>query len=132
MSREIIPDDLMAVREMETLPVVLGDREIRRVRQDGEWWFAMEDVAAALTEGPDPAGAWQRLKEQVLTACGADLSELCRWLEMERVTSGPGLQVEAATMEGIFRIIQEISSPKAEILKRWLARVAVEPATPRG
>ncbi|MFH7320151.1 BRO family protein [Desulfurivibrio sp. D14AmB] len=107
---------------------------MRPVRHDGEWWFAMEDVAAVLTEGPDPADAWQQLKEQELAACGTDLSELCRWLEMEpvTVTSAHGLKVEAATLEGILRIVQAIFSPKAEIFKRWLARVAAEPVAPRG
>lgn len=121
-------------RALAILPEEFGGGRVRRVRHDGEWWFAMEDVAAALTEGPDPAGAWYRLKKQELAACGVDLSELCRWLEMEpvSVTSAQGLKVEAATLEGIFRIVQAIFSPKAEIFKRWLARVAAEPATPRG
>lgn len=121
-------------RALAILPEEFGGRRVRRVRHDGEWWFAMEDVAAALTEGTDPADAWNRLKKQELAACGVDLSELCRWLEMEpvTVTSAHGLKVEAATLEGIFRIVQAIFSPKAEIFKRWLARVAAEPTTPRG
>ena len=34
--------------------------------------------------------------------------------------------MNCADLEGMFRIIQSISSPKAEPFKRWLARVGKE------
>lgn len=39
---------------------------------------------------------------------------------------GKKRQVQAADMTGIFRIIQSISSPKAEPFKMWLAKVGKE------
>jgi hypothetical protein len=44
------------------------------------------------------------------------------------MTAADGKQrkVQAATAEGIFRIIQSIPSPKAEPFKRWLAKVGYE------
>lgn len=45
---------------------------------------------------------------------------------MEPVTSGHGFKVETVTLEGIFRIVQAIYSPRAEVFKRWLARVGQE------
>lgn len=41
-------------------------------------------------------------------------------------TSGGRQNLNCATTEGIFRIIQSISSPKAEPFKRWLAKVGYE------
>jgi hypothetical protein len=44
------------------------------------------------------------------------------------MTAADGKQrkVQTATVEGIFRIIQSIPSPKAEPFKRWLAKVGYE------
>lgn len=41
-------------------------------------------------------------------------------------TSGGKQNLNCATTEGIFRIIQSIPSPKAEPFKRWLAKVGYE------
>jgi prophage antirepressor-like protein len=41
-------------------------------------------------------------------------------------TSGGDQKLNCANTEGIFRIIQSITSPKAEPFKRWLARVGYE------
>lgn len=41
-------------------------------------------------------------------------------------TSGGAQKLNCANTEGIFRIIQSIPSPKAEPLKRWLAKVGYE------
>ena len=38
-------------------------------------------------------------------------------------TDGKKHAVNCASMEGLFRIIQSISSPKAEPIKRWLAEL---------
>lgn len=106
---------------MTIIPVGFDDRQIRRVLHDGEWWFAVVDVVAALTDSVNSHDAWRCLKQQELAACGVDLTELCRWLAMEG-PDGRKRQEEVATLEGIFRIVQSVSSPKAEIFKRWLAR----------
>ena len=41
-------------------------------------------------------------------------------------TLGGKQNLNCATTEGIFRIIQSIPSPKAEPFKRWLAKVGYE------
>ena len=111
--------------DMAIIPVVFDDRQIRRALHDGEWYFAVVDVVAALTDSVNPRDAWRCLKQQELAACGVDLSELCRWLAMED-QDGRKRQEEVATLEGVFRLVQSVSSPKAEIFKRWLARVGQE------
>jgi hypothetical protein len=39
---------------------------------------------------------------------------------------GKKRKIQAATAEGLFRIIQSIPSPKTEPFKRWLAKVGYE------
>ena len=39
---------------------------------------------------------------------------------------GKSREIQAATSEGIFRLIQSIPSPKAEPFKLWMAQVAKE------
>ena len=41
-------------------------------------------------------------------------------------SDGKKYRTNAATMEGIFRIIQSVTSPKVEPLKAWLAKVGSE------
>ncbi len=59
-------------------------------------------------------------------------SELdARWGTICTLTSmvasdGKKYRTNAATMEGIFRIIQSVTSPKVEPLKAWLAKVGSE------
>jgi DNA-damage-inducible protein D len=45
---------------------------------------------------------------------------------LEIHTEGGKQKLNCANTEGIFRIIQSISSPKAEPFKRWLAKVVYE------
>jgi len=41
-------------------------------------------------------------------------------------SDGKKRKIQASTVEGLFRIIQSIPSPKAEPFKRWLAKVGYE------
>ena len=80
-------------------------REIRKAFHDGEWWFVITDVVAALTDSG-----------------GDNLSPLA----LEFKTAGGLQKIQCWNIEGIFRLIQSIPSPKAEPFKRWLARVGRE------
>ena len=50
---------------------------------------------------------------------------ICPLFEMV-ANDGKKRKIQAANTEGLFRIIQSISSPKAEPFKRWLAKVGFE------
>ena len=47
-------------------------------------------------------------------------------LALEFVTAGGPQKLQCWNVEGVFRLIQSIPSPKAEPFKRWLARVGKE------
>jgi len=111
--------------DMETRLVVFKDKEIRRTLHDNEWYFAVVDVVAALTDSEKPRDYWYRMKKREQVASGVELSTFCRQLKLESA-DGKKYLTELANTEGIFRIIQAIPSPKAEPFKRWLAKVGYE------
>ena len=110
---------------MNTHVAVLLDKEIRRRLIDDTWFFAVVDVVAALTDSAKPRDYWCRMKKREKDSSGVELSTFCRQLKLES-SDGKKYQTEMADTEGLFRIIQSIPSPKAEPLKRWLAKVGYE------
>ncbi len=107
----------------ETHLAVFKGRKIRKTLHNNEWWFAIVDVVAALTDSVDPAGYikdMRRRDEELSKGWG----QIATPLSIE--TEGGVQKVNCANTEGIFRIIQSIPSLKAEPFKRWLAKVGYE------
>jgi prophage antirepressor-like protein len=50
--------------DRNTRVALFQKREIRRTIHDGEWWFVITDVIAALTDSPDPAGYWKKMRKR--------------------------------------------------------------------
>jgi len=106
------------------------DQPIRTAwdEEQEEWYFSVVDVVGVLTEQPTQRGAsnyWAKLKER-LKAEGADqLLTNCQQLKMT-AADGKKRKTDVATTEQLLRIIQSIPSPKAEPMKRWLARIGRE------
>lgn len=111
---------------MEPTKIVLfKHKQIRRVLQNGEWWFSVVDIISVLTDSEDAKDYWYRMKVRVKSEDGLQLSTLCRQLKLVS-TDGKKYLTDCSNTAGIFRIIQSIPSPKAEPLKRWLAKVGYE------
>ena len=110
---------------MENKLVVFRGKEIRRILDNNEWYFAVVDVIAALTDSDKPRDYWYRMKKREAASSGIQLSTFCRQLKLES-SDGKKYITEVANTEGIFRIIQSIPSPKAEPFKRWLAKIGYE------
>lgn len=106
---------------METSLALFDEMKIRRTLHNGEWWFAVEDVCGTLMDGPDGGSSWWKLK-QSLRAEGCEVVTLCHALGFPAI-DGTVRHVDCVTIEGIFRVVQSIFSPKAEVFKRWLAEV---------
>lgn len=111
--------------EGETTIALFHKHEVRRAFHDGEWFFSVTDVIAAVTESTRPAKYWADLKKKLLDEGGAELSDKIGQLKMAG-PDGKMYSVHAANTETVFRIIQSIPSPRAEPFKRWLARVGFE------
>jgi len=100
-------------------------KKIRKAIHQNEWWFSVVDVIEALTDSSDPNDYWYKMKIRVKNEDEIELSTICRRLKLES-TDGKKYETDCANTEGMFRIVQSIPSPKAEPLKRWLAKVGYE------
>ena len=105
------------------------NKEIRSVwdEEKEEWYFSVVDIVGVLTEQENARGAstyWAVLKKR-LKGEGSELLTICKQLRM-KATDGKLRLTDVADMQGIFRIIQSIPSPKAEPFKLWLAEVGKE------
>lgn len=103
------------------------DNKIRSVwdNEKEEWYFSVVDVVGALTDSSNPRDYWYRVKKRMSEEEKSQLSTFCRQLKL-KAPDGKMRETDAADMQGIFRIIQSIPSPKAEPFKMWLAEVGKE------
>lgn len=110
-------------KPLESRIVVFQEKNIRRTLHNDEWWFAIVDVVAVLTDSKDPSGYIKDMRRR-----DAELSK--GWGQIATPlllqTEGGNQKINCANTEGLFRIIQSIPSPKAEPFKRWLAKVGYE------
>ena len=90
-----------------------------------EWYFSVVDVIGSLTESNNPRDYWYRVKKRMSEEEKSELSTICRQLKL-KASDGKMRLTDVADMQGIFRIIQSVPSPKAEPFKMWLAEVGKE------
>ena len=90
-----------------------------------EWYFSVVDVIGSLTESNNPRDYWYRVKKRMSEEERSELSTFYRQLKLKS-TDGKSYKTDVADMQGIFRIIQSVPSPKAEPFKMWLAEVGKE------
>lgn len=89
-----------------------------------EWYFSIIDIVGVLTDSKDPGAYWRKLKQR-LQEEGNEVVTICHTLKMQ-AADGKMRKTDVADMQGIFRIIQSVPSPKAEPFKMWLAEVGKE------
>ncbi|MDI9471588.1 MAG: BRO family protein [Bacillota bacterium] len=107
---------------------IYENKEIRSVWDNDkeEWYFSVVDVVGVLTESANPRRYWSDLKRKLKEEEGANqLYEKIVQLKLES-SDGKKYKTDVADIQGIFRIIQSIPSPKAEPFKMWLAEVGKE------
>lgn len=92
--------------------------------QQEEWYFSVTDVVAVLTDSTDPKQYIKKMRSRD-PELNARWGTICTPTVMT-ATDGKHYRTNAATIDGIFRIIQSIPSPKAEPFKLWLAEVGRE------
>lgn len=118
------PADLVPDGTIEL--VAFKKREIRRICKDGEWLFSIVDVISAVTETDRASKYWSDLKGKMVRDEGfQDISDNIGNLPLP-TSDGKMRGADVANAEVLFRIIQSVPSPKAEPIKRWLAKVAYE------
>ncbi|MBI4652821.1 hypothetical protein HY750_01020 [Candidatus Kuenenbacteria bacterium] len=105
---------------------IFEGKKIRRIWDEEKelWYFAVMDVVEILAQTHRPRKYWNDLKIK-LKAEGSEMSEKIGQLKMQ-ASDGKFYLTDAVDTETMFRIIQSISSPKAEPFKLWLAKVGYE------
>lgn len=104
--------------------VVFQDKNIRRIWHNGEWYFSVVDIIAALTDSANPRNYWNMLKTREAEQ-GTELYTICVQLKLLS-EDGKYRETDCANTKSLFRVIQSIPSKKAEPFKQWLARVGYE------
>ena len=100
--------------------ILFGEKEIRKVWYNEEWYFSVVDIVGILSDSSDPSNYWTTVKLR-----DTQLPTICRRLKLLAV-DGKKRLTDCANTEGVFRIIMSIPSPKAEPLKLWLAQLGKE------
>lgn len=102
------------------------ERKVRTVWDDKQekWYFSIVDVVAVLTESADPKQYIKKMKsrDEMLKL---NWGTICTLVAM-RSEDGKIRKEMAADQTQLFRLIQSISSPKAEPFKQWMAQVAAQ------
>jgi hypothetical protein len=103
---------------------VFQEKTIRRTWHNEEWWFAIVDVVAVLTDSTDVKQYIKKMRNRD-PMLDANWGTTCTPLHL-LAPDGKLRATSCANTEGLFRIIQSIPSPQAEPFKRWLAQVGYE------
>ncbi len=103
------------------------NKEIRSIwdNEKEKWFFSVIDVVGVLTDSSNPRRYWSDLKRKMKEEGADQLYEKIVQLKLES-SDGKKYNTDVADLQGIFRIIQSIPSPKAEPFKMWLAEVGKE------
>ena len=109
---------------MENNIQIFEGKKIRSVwdNEKEEWYFSVVDVVGALTDSVNARDYWYKMKKTMTDEEKSELSTICRQLKL-KAPDGKMRLTDVADIQGIFRIIQSIPSPKAEPFKMWLAQV---------
>jgi DNA-damage-inducible protein D len=100
--------------------------EVRRVWHRGEWYYAVIDLIAFLTESKDPGGYWRNTKKRLLHDEGAEQA-LAHLVQLKlKAHDGRFRLTDTANRQTVLRLMQSIPSPRAEPLRLWLAQVGEE------
>lgn len=116
-NKHIIQSDKL-IASFENTPV-------RRVwdTEKEQWFFAITDVVAVLSESSSPAGYIKDMRRRD-KELSKGWGQIATPLYMK--TKGGRQRVNCANVEGVLRIVQSIPSKNAEPFKIWLAKVGYE------
>lgn len=111
---------------MENKIKVFESKQVRTLwnAEEEEWYFAVVDIVAILTDSNDARNYWYVLKNR-LKKEGSELLTDCKGLKM-RAPDGKMRTTDCLDTKGVLRLVQSIPSPKAEPFKMWLAQVGSE------
>jgi len=94
----------------------------RKVMVNGVAFFPVVDIIADLVGSKDPTQYWTAMQAREKI----ELSTICRQFYVPHQRTGREYKMDCVNLEGLFRLVQSIPSPKVEPFKRVMARLAAE------
>ena len=106
----------MKEKKLETITNLFEESEIRSIwnSEKEDYYFSVVDVIRVLTDSNDPRKYWSVLKNR-LNKEGSQLTTKCSQLKMKSKDS-KFYNTDVLDTECIFRLIESVPSPKAELL----------------
>lgn len=89
--------------------------------EEQEYYFAIADIVQVLTETVNPRDYIKKMLKRD-PELKSRWGTICPPTRM-KAADGKYYKTQAATLEGVFRVIQSIPSKKAEPMKQWLAEI---------
>ena len=112
--------------QLKILEKEFDNSKIRTVwdKEQEKYYISVVDIIAVLTESDNPRNYWKVLKHR-LKQEGNELVTNCNQLKLKS-SDGKYYNTDVVDLEGMFRLIESVPSPKAEPIKLWLARLGKE------
>jgi len=107
-------------KDIKNKIAIFEEKEVRRVWHDEQWYFVIEDIVQALIESKNVKDYINKMRKRDIEL-DKGYGQIVHTLPIE--TKGGKQNMNCGNLQGIFRIIQSIPSPKAEPFKLWLAKV---------
>ena len=104
--------------------LIFKNYPLRRKMHNGVWYYVVCDVLKAILEVESPCTHWQKLKRQLEVEGFPDIYLLT--LQLEFCENNNTILHECVERYVIWRIIQSIHHPRAEIFKQWFLSLAEE------
>ena len=107
----------------ESVIKLFEGKQVRIVwdEEQEKYYFSVADIVQVLTDSVNPRDYIKKMLRRDLEL-KSKWGTICPPVEMEAL-DGKRRKVQAADLQGIFRIIQSIPSKKAEPVKQWLAEL---------
>lgn len=107
----------------ESVIKLFEGKQVRIVwdEEQEKYYFSVADIVQVLTESVNPRDYIKKMLRRD-PELKSKWGTICPPVEMEAL-DGKRRKVQAADLQGIFRIIQSIPSKKAEPVKQWLAEL---------
>ena len=107
----------MKDNKLETIKNLFEGKEIRSVwnSEEEEYYFSVVDVIGVLTDSKDSSDYWTTLKKRLNNDEKSEIPTKCRKLKLKSSKDGKMYLTDTLDTQGIFRLIESVPSPKAEV-----------------
>src|SRR5437868_6595691 len=115
----------MPNKDKHELIIFEGEKEVRCLWYNNEWFYSIIDIIEVLTDSEEPKKYWNALKTRAKTEGFEETLDQIVQMKL-KAQDGRFRLTDTANRQTILRLIQSIPSPKAEPIRLWLAQVGDE------